>query len=366
MQHLRFPSINQFRTVVKNVRDRSNFHGIPLPKIIFNGSVKLHGTCSSVIKDPRNGEIWCQSREQIITPENDNAGFASFISELSGRGIDIYFNIAAGVYGMNNLKPGDLIGIYGEWCGRGVQKGVAINQLSKRFVIFGIRIYTPAEITNDEDEDDWSSSVWFSPVQLIRTQELYEKELSETIGSSDNLIFSIQKFQTWTIEIDFAHPELMQNKLVEITDEVERCCPVGKAFGVDGVGEGVVYRAVSKCEFKTSDLIMKIKGEKHSDTKVKKTATVDIEKVNSINEFASNVVTDHRLEKMIEKLKEAGKEVDIKNTGEFLKLVGADVLKEETDTIEASGLDRKTIMPAVNNSAKQWYLKFINDFIMKG
>ena len=358
MQHLRFPSIEQFRTVVKRVRDRSNFHGVPLPKLIFNGSVKLHGTNSSCVFNPQIGEIWCQSRDQIITPENDHVGFARFISELQ-KEIKIYFNVAAGVYGMNNIKPGDLIGIYGEWCGKGIQKGVAINQISKRFVIFGIKIYTPGAIT--EDGQDGGTSTWFSPAQLLRAHDLFIKEAGD-----ETQIYSIQKFQTWTIEIDFAHPELMQNKLVEITDEVERCCPVGKAFGVEGVGEGVVYTCVSKCEFKTSDLIMKVKGQKHSDTKVKKTATVDIEKVNSINEFASNVVTDHRLEKMIEKLKEAGKDIDVKNTGEFLKLVGADVLKEETDTIEASGLDRKTVMPAVNNLTKQWYLKFINDLIMKG
>ena len=35
-------------------------------------------------------------------------------------------------------------------------------------------------------------------------------------------------------------PKLSQNKLIEITEEVERQCPVGKYFNQTGIGEGVV------------------------------------------------------------------------------------------------------------------------------
>lgn len=357
MQLVKFPSIEQFRTVVKVVRDRARHNGEPLPVLQFNGSVKLHGTNSGVLKDPRTGEIWCQSREQIITPERDNAGFARFISELPGKGIDTYFNIAAGVYGMTNINQGDLIGIYGEWCGQGIMKKVAISQLSKRFVVFGIKIYTPGAVT--EDGQDGGTSRWFSPKQLSQVHDIFMHEVSGVTEFKDISIFSIQDFQTWTIDIDFTNPELIQNKLVELTNEVEDMCPVGKAFGVEGIGEGIVWRCISKCNFKTHDLIFKVKGPKHSDTKVKKTASVDIEKVNSINEFTANVCTDHRLEKMIEKMVETNVEIDVKNTGVFLKLVGGDVLKEESDTIDESGLDRKDVMPAINVTARQWFMKHL-------
>lgn len=364
MQLVKFPSIEQFRTVVKTVRDRAKHSSVPLPTLTFNGSVKLHGTNSGVMKDPRTGEIWCQSREQIITPENDNAGFARFISELPGRGIDIYFNIAAGAFGMNNIQPGDLIGIYGEWCGQGIQKGVAISQVPKRFVIFGIKVYTPGEVT--ADGQDGGTNRWFSPEMLTIVHNRYLLEIGAGIlgDESSTSIFSIQKFKTWTIDIDFVHPELIQNQLIELTDAVEKRCPVGDAFGVEGIGEGIVWRCISDVEFNTHGLIFKVKGQAHSDTKVTKTATVDIEKVNSINEFATNVVTDHRLEKMIEKMELAGSEIDVKNTGVFLKLVGEDVLKEESDVIDGSGLTRKEVMPAVNNLARQWFLCYMNDLIL--
>jgi hypothetical protein len=172
-------------------------------------------------------------------------------------------------------------------------------------------------------------------------------------------IYTIQQFQTWTVEIDFENPELIQNFLVELTDGVEKQCPVGKSFGVEGIGEGIVWRCISNAEIKTSDLIFKVKGQKHSDTKVKKTANVDIEKVQNIKQFAENVVTDHRAEKMLEKMKEAGIAILAENTGHFLKLMGSDVIKEESDTIEASGLDRKEVMPAVNKLSGQWFLKFL-------
>ena len=136
------------------------------------------------------------------------------------------------------------------------------------------------------------------------------------------------------------------------------------SFEINSVGEGIVWKCVSDVAFNTHGLTFKVKGQAHSDTKVTKTATVDIEKVNSINEFATNVVTDHRLEKMIEKMQLAGSEVDVKNTGVFLKLVGEDVLKEESDVIDGSGLTRKEVMPAVNNMARQWFLRYMNDLIL--
>lgn len=371
MQMVKFPSIDQFRNVIKQVRDRAKYRGQPLPVLQFNGSVKLHGTNAGVIKDPRTNEIWCQSREQIITPEKDNMGFARFISELPCRGIDTYFNIAATVYGHNNVKQGDLIGIYGEWCGQGIMKGVAISQVPKRFVVFGIKVYTPGEVT--EDGQDCGESHWFSPKQLALVQELYDVEMYRIEPDYKGRIFCIQDFQTWTVEIDFSQPELIQNYLVELTDGVEKLCPVGKSFGVDGIGEGIVWRCISSWSYpfdsgidvsmvqiKTNDLIFKVKGEKHSDTKVTTTASVDVEKVATIKEFATNVCTDHRLEKMIEKMKETNIEVNIQNTGQFLKLVGSDVIKEESDTIDTSGLDRKDVMPAVNATARQWYMKLVN------
>lgn len=76
---IKYPSIEQFRTVVSNVNRRYNFVGLdengeaiydPLlskPILTFKGTVKLHGTNASVSFNAPSG-MWAQSRENIITP----------------------------------------------------------------------------------------------------------------------------------------------------------------------------------------------------------------------------------------------------------------------------------------------------------
>jgi len=127
------------------------------------------------------------------------------------------------------------------------------------------------------------------------------------------------------------------------------------------VGEGVVWKVAKASDIPhLNELIFKVKGPKHSDTKVKTTVEVDVEKVANARAYADAVITDHRLEKMVEKLKEAGVDLDIKNTGAFLKLVGQDVIKEELDRLEASGLTWKDVTASVNAAAKQWWMKLVN------
>ncbi len=75
---IKFPSIEQFRTVVSNVNRHFNFVGLdengeaiydptlPKPTITFKGTVKIHGTNAAV--SGNFGGIWAQSRENIITP----------------------------------------------------------------------------------------------------------------------------------------------------------------------------------------------------------------------------------------------------------------------------------------------------------
>ena len=85
-----FPEIEQFRNIVKYVSDRVRYSGKDeynnpifdlskkLPILTFNGTVKLHGTNSGITLT-KNGDMYAQSREHIITIDNDNAGFAFFV-----------------------------------------------------------------------------------------------------------------------------------------------------------------------------------------------------------------------------------------------------------------------------------------------
>jgi hypothetical protein len=321
-EHIPFPEIQQFRNTIRTVRERAEHDGVPLPTLTFVGSVKLHGTNSSVVFPPEGG-FYIQSRTQVITPEKDNNGFAKWATDNE----ELFLSLRRRLYKEFPLHTGFVV--YGEWCGQGIQKGVAISQVSKRFVVFSISILK-------EGTRDW--------VHPLSVHSLVEP-----------LFYCIYDYPTWPLDIDFSAPEQVQNRLVELTQAVENECPVGKAFGVSGVGEGIVWWPLPTSDFNVRDLAFKVKGEKHSETKVKTLAAVDVEKLASINELVDSVLTEHRLEKKVESLIEQGGELDIKSTGAFLKLVGSDVHKEEADTIAASGFENNEIMKAVQKKAKQWW-----------
>src|SRR5690606_12047119 len=113
-------------------------------------------------------------------------------------------------------------------------------------------------------------------------------------------------------------PELAQNYLISLTEQGEEECPVAKSFGISGIGEGIVW----SCEYQDSVYRFKVKGEKHSATKVKKLAEVDVEKIQSIDSFVEYACTENRLNQAIEQVfTSTSTEPDKKNTGDFIKWI---------------------------------------------
>lgn len=340
MRLIKFPSIEQYRNVVRNVKHKAQFVGIDdtgelimnrsaiLPRLKFEGTVKLHGTNASVVFSS-DGEIWAQSRENIITPEKDNAGFAMFAHANK----EIFKQIASGI---GNDK--DIV-IYGEWCGGNIQKGVAICQLQKMFVIFGIAI---------ANEDNQKTYIQREEIEL------------KTRDHKTEQIHLIYDFQTWRKEIDFENPALYQNELNEITELVESECLVGKALGAIGIGEGVVWKCITP-GWEDSGFWFKVKGEKHAASKVKTLARVDVDKLNNINALAERVANNERLEQMHQQVFDTlnGGETDMKKMGDFIKAVMTDIFKEEVDLISASGFTGKELSGSVCKICR----KFIADKI---
>lgn len=328
----RFHDIEQFRHVCKYVRTReipgvSNPYKLPVLK--FTGTVKLHGTNACILF--HKGDIRYQSREHLIDTSSDNAGFATYMSqfETAPHGEKSLRTLVGDINHYGDLHNETAVGptwIYGEWCGGNVQSGVALNQLQKMFVIFGIRV-----------GETWLDMRKFSRVELPEFR-----------------IFNIMNFPTFEMEIDFAMPEAKQNELVAITQAVEAECPVAKQFGVSGVGEGVVWTSYLP---NGEALTFKVKGEKHSVSKVKTLASVDVEKVNNIKEFVDYAVTDNRLAQGVDVLRGEGVDPeDIKNMGKFLKWVANDVFKEESDTMTKAGLDKKDVGKYISDKAKKWLM----------
>ncbi len=335
-----FPEIGQFRQVIKLVNDSVRYSGKDengdaifdnariLPTLKFTGTVKLHGTNAGVTLT-RDGDMYPQSRENVINVQKDNAGFAFFVESNKDAFKELFKTL--------DFSDADYITIFGEWCGGSIQKGVAINGLEKMFVIFAVKL----------SYDDENKINYF----------LTDEE-TKHLKSKENRIYNILDFKKYEIDIDFNYPQLVQNKLIELTNEVELECPVGKSFGSIGVGEGIVW----KCDTEKGTIRFKVKGEKHSSSKVKKLAPVDTDKINSIKEFAEYSVTENRLKQGIEKVFTSnGEDIDIKKLGEFLRWLVNDIIKEEMDTLIENDLEPKDIGSAISNLGRKWFLEQWND-----
>lgn len=339
---IKFPSIDQFRTVVSNVNRHFNFVGLDdngeaiydptllKPTLKFKGTVKLHGTNAGVSYNSESG-LWAQSRENIITPQHDNAGFAFFAHTHETEFLKMFFDVAT-------KEDIDLhkntISIYGEWAGEGIQKGVGISEIPKSFFIFGVKI-TP----HTETEEELRSPAYWVDSSYLRNNELR--------------IFNIEDFTTYEMEIDFNMPQLVQNDLSDLTIGVESECPVAKYFGISGIGEGIVWT----CEFKGIVHRMKVKGEKHSSSKVKTLASVDIEKLNSITEFIDYAVTESRFNQALENIFPNNEPIDVKKMGDLIRWVINDVIKEESDTLVKNGLEPKDVNKHVSNRVREMFFK---------
>src|ERR1700753_4142903 len=212
----------------------------------FANGVLVHNSNAGIRVN--NGEVVAQSRTRIITTQEDNVGFAKWVEDRND-----YFS----ALGLEDAK------IFGEWCGPGIMKGTAINQISNKiFVVFAI-VFGNSETGN-----------------MIHQPESLELLLL----NRPNDIY-ILPWHGESISVDFSN----RNNLLEVAEalnkivaEVEPCDPwVKSVFGIEGTAEGVVYypyadkALISRKNF--SDLAFKAKGDKHKVIKTKSSVQIDTE-----------------------------------------------------------------------------------------
>lgn len=331
----RFTSIDQFRHTIRNVQHKAQFRGLDedgepimdrsaeMPILTATGTVKLHGTNAGVTLD-ENGELEVWSRTRKIDIDRDNHGFAFFVKTNE----DFFLTF------LRQCHPAKAT-LYGEWCGGNIQKGVALCELEKMFVVFACKVEHP-------DGPKWVDLSGGPPRD-----------------KGEHRIYSIYDFPTYKITIDFNTPAAAQNEMISITEAVEAECPVAKQLGVSGIGEGVVWK-LDGDEYNDSGHWWKVKGDKHSVSKVKTMVAIDPEKLASAQAFVETYTTDNRLLQGIEHLGLEGIPVDQKATGTFLKWVVSDILKEEQDSLAASGLEPKDVVKIISTTARKWYFSFLD------
>lgn len=90
---------------------------------------KLDGTNAQVIVT-RDGRVGAASRNRLITPEEDNFGFAAWVQANADE--------------LRKLGPGRH---FGEWYGRGIQRGYGLD--TRRFALFNAGRWRAHELPTD-------------------------------------------------------------------------------------------------------------------------------------------------------------------------------------------------------------------------
>lgn len=130
---------------------------------------------------------------------------------------------------------------------------------------------------------------------------------------------------------------------------------------ISTIGEGLVWTCNER-PFDTS-LWFKTKGDKHAKSaKASKVRIVaDPERLQSIEALTTAVLPAWRLEQGIREVAGSGAQIDATATSAYLKWVCNDVLKEESDTIAASGFDwKKDLSPHVTRVARNFFFAHLN------
>lgn len=351
MKHYSYPSTLQYRTIYGDIKHTIQYTGSndendnpiydetkTLPSLDLQGTVKIHGMNTSIILD-RENNYYPQSRENLLTIRGDKSGFAVFSTKVSSFVTPLLQSI------LDKYPEAIAVGLYGEWCGAGVQKAKESSMagIQKTYVIFAIKIMLP--------DGDTHKSVWL------------DKSVLQQFQNESLRIYDIHFFKTFSATIDLNDPDSSSKLLTELTESVEKECPVAKYFGNDNMpGEGIVWH----CIFNGETVRLKVKAESHASSKtsrnrVKNLAPIDVEKVNSVAEFVEYACTDNRCEQGLSIMRFNNVELNRRNTLQFINWVMDDITKEELDTLIKNNLTPRDVSSAISTKAKDYYLSNIEE-----
>jgi len=368
-------SIEQFRTIVKNVQWQAQYTGVigedgnPIlnkgakaPTFTATASEKIHGTNAAVCFSNTDG-FWVQSRKNIITPEKDNAGCA--FAQMANQDIWMkIINSLAKEYNINLYE--NIISVYFEWCGGNIQKNACVSGLDKMSIIFRHFKVSPIEPQVGKDGEEITATWYETKVDAIKygnDNNDIEKEWIDYPGAK---IYNVMNFPTVSLEVDFNRPDLAQNEMVKLVDDVEKNSGIAKRFDNEGaIGEGWVWTFI---DARGNLNRWKTKGEAHSKgtSKVKTLKPVDSalqqKKIDFVNEIAC---TEGRLNQMWTEIVHSvhngdASLMEMKNMGDFLRLVINDVIKEESDIMVERGLEPKPLNGMISKVARNWFQEQLN------
>lgn len=330
--HISWNSIELFHNVVRTLNYLASLPDAkPLPSVQYRGKVKLHGSNCAIQITPEG--VYYQSRTQMLTPQSDYKGFATWAAKYE----DFW----------KSLISNDPITLFGEWAGPGIESGMAISQVPEKvFAVFAIQSMT--------GKDAW---VEFDPIRISNGL----RGLYPHTGCPSNLY--VIPWEGDIFSVDFSSDTSMSTAVKAVNEkvsEVEQEDPwVKRTFGISGLGEGLVFYPISVNgeppplqPEALAQLMWKAKGDKHR-TAGKQAVQVTATVTSGVPEFVSLMVSEARLQQGLSTVCNGTK--DPKLTGKFLQWVVADVKKESVAELEASGLSWTQVEKAVQTSVREWY-----------
>jgi len=303
-----------------------------MPTIELFGSEKLHGENMAVCYS--RGEIWVQGRNSIRTVLGDQNGMAQFVEERKPTFQTIFNEIAETCY----LNTDEVtIVLDGEWAGGNIQRGnAACSGTDKGFYLFDL-----CRVISNEDDEVLSYVSTFG------------------IENKDHSIYNMAEFGRYTITLDLNDKEGSYAKLEAMMLSIEEKSPIAAYFEKpDNVGEGVLFHTVVNDKV----LRLKVKGEKHGgkpktpkppkDPKRRLTS----EQAKLLDTIAGTVTPVWRLNQAITETNST----EMKQMGEVIKWVLADIVKEDLDVITDAKLTLKEVQSTVVAIIRDYYTNHLN------
>jgi hypothetical protein len=291
------------------------YNHITYPTLDFKVTLKVGGTNMSIVW--KDNQWHYQSRDMLLDV-NDYSGFKTYMSKYT-KNLDDLHDIVKSKY-----PNSDIITIYGEWCGKGIPEKASISKTEgKKWIIFGLQI------------DD---------VFVDNFEELQDNSIN---------IYNILQFPTYETMIDFDSfpPMYWESKVIpaaiqEFTDKYATNCPIAKHFGVEGIGEGLVFTNEEYGSFKVKTTSYG-KGEIEVQQKEKTTNPI-------LDNFVEEVCTNSRMEQFANKLLLEQGNLSPKQMKTFFTLVIEDIKKEEiVPTINWEQAVQATLRTWFINKCKQ-------------
>lgn len=340
----KWTDIELFPTILRDLQKYHESGGPTPPTVAYSEKVKLDGT-NAAIRFLNGVLVAFQSRNRDITPEDDNAGFARWASDIPWPTFEA------------DDASLPVILIHGEWAGPGVIKGTAVAKIPrKQFFIFAIERCSGEK---DPETGDWTRRL------LITAPGDIQVSLGTWTHPDVHILPWANKGKQWVVNLN--DPERVSTFAAFINERVaaiEAEDPyISEVFGVNGVGEGLVLyptyvwtdQAEGFCNDRESwrRLAFKAKGEKHREQKAPVAVEVAPEALANVAAFVASFVTEARCQ---HGLRDAcQEEASQKKTGAFIGWIGKDVEKESRRALEASGLSWKQVSGAVTTAARLWF-----------